>query len=244
MVLAHTALETFLKTSHQTTVCSRTKTLSLIIAASFVLAGCVTTPKSLNPQLESGYLQGYGRLQPVQSPEEGVEIYRYKNPKINASDYNAVIIDPVVIYQTATADAAGNGLSEETLYQVRQKITQNIRQDVAKRTKVVDKPGPGVAHVSIAITGAQTLSEGFRPTDLIPIRAVLNLASKATGLDEKNAMLVVEAKVNDSESGELIGEALYTVSGASFRRQAGSIEAFEELADKWVQTALRMAAGR
>lgn len=235
-------------TTHLTSPSARTlgtlRTLGLLVAASFVLAGCVTTQKSLNPQLESGYLQGYGRLQPVESPEEGVEIYRYKNPKIDASKYKAVIIDPVIIYQTATADAAGNGLTEETLYRVRQQITQNIRQDVAKRTKVVDKPGPGVAHVSIAITGAQTLGEGFKPTDLIPVRAILNAASKATGLDEKNAMLVVEAKVNDSQSGELIGEALYTVSGASFRRQAGSVEAFEELADKWVQTALRMAAGR
>lgn len=220
------------------------KALGLLVAASFVLAGCGTTQKNLNPQLESGYLQGYGRLQPVASPEEGVEIYRYKNPKIDVSKYDAVIIDPVVIYQTATADAAGNGLTEETLYRVRQQITQNIRKDVARRVKVVDKPGPDVAHISIAITGAQTLGEGFKPTDLIPVRAVLNVASKAAGLDEKNAMLVVEAKVNDSQSGELIGEALYTVSGASFRMQASSVEAFQELADKWVQTALRMAAGR
>lgn len=223
---------------------SLTVKLGLLVGASLVLVGCASAPKSLNPQLESGYLQGYSRLEPVASPEEGVEIYGYRNPKVDISKYNAVIIDPVVIYQTATADAAGNGLSEETLYGVRQQITQNIRKDVAKRTKVVDKPGPGVAHVSIAITGAQTLSDGFRPTDLIPVRAVLNVASKATGLDEKNAMLVVEAKVNDSQSGELIGEALYTVSGASFRMQAGSVEAFEELADKWVQTALRVAAGR
>lgn len=218
--------------------------LGLVAVASIVLVGCGSSQKTLNPQLESGYLQGYGKLQPVASPEEGVEIYRYKNPKIDVSKYDAVIIDPVIIYQTATADAAGNGLSEETLYRVRQEITQSIRKDVAKRAKVVDQPGPGVAHVSIAITGAQTLGDGFRPTDLIPVRAVLNLASKATGLDDKNAMLVVEAKVNDSQSGELIGEALYTVSGESFRMQASSVEAFEKLADKWVQTALRMAAGR
>jgi len=223
---------------------SRLSKLGLLVAASLVVAGCATGTKTLDPQLESGYLDGYNRLQPVESPEEGVSIYRYKNPNVNMSQYNAVIIEPVVIYQTADADAAGNGLTPEALFKVRQQITQNIRADVAKRAKVVTEPGPGVANVSIAITGAQTLTDGFKPTDLIPVRAVLNVASKATGLDEKNAMLVIEAKVNDSQSGELIGQALYTVSGESFRMEASSVEAFEKLADKWIKTALTMAAGR
>jgi len=223
---------------------SRLSKLGLLIAASLVVAGCATGTKSLDPQLESGYLDGYNRLQPVESPEEGVSVYRYKNPNVNMSQYNAVIIEPVVIYQTADADAAGNGLTPEVLFKVRQQITQNIRADVAKRAKVVTEPGPGVANVSIAITGAQTLTDGFKPTDLIPVRAVLTVASKATGLDEKNAMLVIEAKVNDSQSGELIGQALYTVSGESFRMETSSVEAFEKLANKWVKTALSMAAGR
>jgi len=34
------------------------------------------------------------------------------------------------------------------------------------------------------------------------------------------------------------------VSGESFRMQSSSVEAFEKLADKWVQTVLRVAAGR
>lgn len=218
--------------------------LGLVIAASLVVAGCATGTKTLDPQLESGYLDGYSRLQPIESGEEGVSIYRYKNPNVDFSKYDAVIIEPVVIYQTADADAAADGLSEQTLYQVRQQITDSIRTAVAKQAKVVTQPGPDVANVSIAITGAQTLSDGFKPTDLIPVRAVLNVASKATGLDSKNALLVVEAKVNDSQSGELIGQALYTVSGESFRMESSSVEAFEKLADKWVKTALRVAAGR
>jgi hypothetical protein len=217
---------------------------ALLVATTFLVAGCATGTKSLNPQLESGYLDGYNKLQPIESPEAGVAIYRYKNPNVNLSQYDAVIIEPVVIYQTADADAAAGGLDEQTLFKVRQQITQSIRADVGNRAKVVTEPGPGVANVRIAITGAQTMTDGFKPTDLIPVRAVLNVASKATGLDSKNAMLVVEAKVNDSQTGELIGQALYTVSGESFRMESSSVQAFEKLADKWVKTALRVAAGR
>jgi hypothetical protein len=215
------------------------------VAISAVLVGCASQKTGLDPKLESGYLGGsaYGRLQPVDSPDEGVKIYRYKNPNADFAKYKSVIIDPVVIYQTATADAAGNGISEQTIYQVRQEITNSLKESVAKRAKVVDKAGAGVARISIAITGAQTLSDGFRPTDLIPVRAVLNVASKAAGINEKNAMLVVEAKVVDSQTGGLLGEAVYTVSGEQFRLESNSVEAFRNLAQKWVQTALRVAAG-
>ena len=98
--------------------------------------------------------------------------------------------------------------------------------------------------MSIAITGAQALGDGFKPTDLIPVRAVLGLASNAAGVNSKNAVLVVEAKVNDSQSGKLLGEALYVVSGETFRLESSSVEAFQKLAEKWVQTAVRVAAGR
>lgn len=215
------------------------------VTMSAVLAGCAGQKAGLDPKLESGYLGGaaYGRLQPVESPDEGVKIYRYKNPNADIAKYKSVIIDPVVIYQTATADAAGNGISEQAIYQVRQEITNSLKESVSRRAKVVNQPGPGVARISIAITGAQTLGDGFRPTDLIPVRAVLNVASKAAGVDQKNAMLVVEAKVVDSQTGGLLGEAVYTVSGEQFRLESSSVEAFRSLAQKWVQTALRVAAG-
>jgi hypothetical protein len=69
----------------------------------------------------------------------------------------------------------------------------------------------------------------------------MKVASEAAGVDSKNAMIVVEAKVQDSVSGQLLGEAVYTVAGESFRLQSSSVEAFQALAAKWVKTALREA---
>ena len=111
------------------------------------------------------------------------------------------------------------------------------------RFNIVDKPGPGVARVSIAITGAQTMGEGFKPRDLVPVSAILNLASKATGVDSKKPFLVVEAKLQDSVTGKILGESVYTVEGETFRLESSSAEAFKELAVKWVRTALQVAAG-
>jgi hypothetical protein len=220
--------------------------MTAAVALSVVLVGCASTSKTIDPAFESGYLgsAAYSRLQPISSPDDGVQIYGYKNPTVNIDKYKAVIIDPVVVYQTATQDAQGKGISEQTIYQVKQAITESLKADVAKHVKVVTKSGADVARVSIAITGAQALGDGFKPTDLIPVRAVLGLASNAAGVNSKNAVLVVEAKVNDSQSGKLLGEALYVVSGETFRLESSSVEAFQKLAEKWVQTAVRVAAGR
>jgi hypothetical protein len=219
---------------------------AVVLASAAVLSGCGSTQK-LDPQNQSGFLGSgeYAQLQPIESPDDGVKIYRYINPKANLSQYNKVIVEPIVLYQTAEADAQGEkGISEQTIFQVRQALTDKLRESLRNRDRLATAPGPGVATLTIAITGAQALGDGFRPTDLIPVRAVLGLASKATGLNSKNPVLVIEAKGNDSRTGELLGEALYVVSGESFRMQVDSVQAFQSLAEKWVQTALRVAAGR
>lgn len=212
-----------------------------VVLTSLVLAGC-GAGAGLSADKQSGFLDGsYSRLQQVESPEDGVNIYRYKNPTFKMSDYKGVIINPVVIYQTATADTADKGITEETIYKVRQEIDSTLKRGASERFNVVTNPGPGIARVSIAITGAEAMGEGFKPRNLMPISAVMKVASEAAGVDSKNAMIVVEAKVQDSVSGKLLGEAVYTVAGESFRLQSSSVEAFQALASKWVTTALREA---
>ncbi len=132
------------------------------------------------------------------------------------------MIDPVMLYQTALRNEGNKGISEETIYQTRLIIDENIKSKAAHRFNVVDKPGLGVARISIAITGAEVEGEGFKPRNLVPISAVLTVAQKATGLDSKTAVLVVEAKLRDSVTGKLLGEGVYTMSSDTFRMESGT----------------------
>ena len=54
--------------------------------------------------------------------------------------------------------------------------------------------------------------------------------------------MLVESKITDSQSKELIGEGLATVQGESFRTGAGSVESFVAMAQKVVRAALETAA--
>ncbi len=212
-----------------------------LVLSVFVLAAC-GGQAGLSQDQQSGFLgSDYSRLKPVQGTEDGVNIYRYKSPSFNLSDYKGVMIDPVVIYQTATAETAKNGVTEETIYQIRRDIDATLVRGASQRFNVLKEPGPGVARISVAITGAEAMGEGFKPRNLMPISAVMKVASDAAGVNSKTAMIVVEAKLQDSVSGRLLGEAVYTVSGDSFRLESSSSEAFKEAAVKWVQAALREA---
>jgi hypothetical protein len=214
-----------------------------VILGAFFLSAC-TTNAGLSPDKHSGFLgESYDRLQPVPTSQAGVNIYRYKNPAFDISKYKGVMIEPVVIYQTASADAAAQGITAENLRNIHREIDATLDRDAREHFNVVKKPGPGIARVSVAITGAQALGDGFKPRNLVPVSAVLTMASMAAGVQNKNALIVVEAKLQDSVSGMTLGQALYTVSGENFRLQSSSDPAFEALAAKWVRTALGQAVG-
>lgn len=221
----------------------RMRTIALASTAALVLAACGTT--GLTETQKSGFLTSteYNRLQPVASPAPGVQLYRYISPGFNRSDWKAVMIDPVILFQTALKNQGKKGLSEETIYQTRMLIDSELKEKAARRFNVVDKPGPGVARLSIAITGAEIEGDGFKPWNVVPVSAVLFAAQKAAGVDSKTPSLVVEAKMRDSVSGKILGEGVYVMSGETFRMESSSPEAFQKLAIDWVTTAVRVAAG-
>ena len=212
-------------------------------AAALALTACAG--KGLSPEQKSGFLTSaeYNRLQEVDSPAPGVKLYRYVSPDFDRSQLKGVMIDPVVLYQTALKKEGQKGLSEETIYQTRMILDQQLKEKAAKRFNVVNTPGPGVGRLSVALTGAVIEGDSLKPRNIMPISAVLFAAQKVTGVDSKTPSFVVEAKLRDSVSGKVWGEGVYVMSGETFRMESSSAEAFQKLAIDWVTTAIRVAAG-
>lgn len=215
----------------------------IVASATALLAACGGA--GLSDADRSGFLTSaeYNRLQNVGSPAPGVNVYRYVSPDFNRSDWKGLMIDPVMLYQTALKGDGKKGLTDETIYQTRLIIDRELREKAAHRFHVVDKTGPNIARLSVAITGAEVEGQGFKPWNAIPISAVLFAAQKASGLDSKTPMLVVEAKLRDSVTGKVLGEGVYTMAGETFRTESSTPEAFQKLAIDWVTTAVRVASG-
>ena len=188
---------------------------------------------------QSGFIPDYSLLQKVDGPK-GSQIYRYRKTGVAPENFNAVLIDPVVLNQ---ASPEGQ-LTADVLTQTRTALDQHIRESVAARgMKIVTEPGPGVLRVSVAISGAELETEGFKPRNILPISAVMKLASKATGMESKTPTLLVESKLVDTQTQDLVGAGMITIAGESFRSEAGTVEGFQALTKRVVQVATQLASG-
>ena len=194
---------------------------------------------------ETGFLPSadYQRLKKVDDPDKGVTLYRYLNPDFDASQYSKIMIDSVMIYQTAFDEPSGESLSEERLYQARQFIDSELKARAKKRFPVVYEAGPDTLRFSIAITGMAVEAEGFKPRNILPVSAVLFAVKKATDLDNKSMVLVVEAKARDSLTGTIMGEGVFTLTGDKFRQVNDTGEVLKKMAVEWAATAVRLTTG-
>lgn len=214
------------------------KLLGTSLVLSILLSGCASNQSSNSQPAPSGFLPDYSLLQPITSPA-GTQIYTYKIPSFTRSNYQAVIIAPVILYQTATT----NGVTNDQIQAARTNIANGIAAMVSKKAMVTNTPGPGVAQLSLAITGASLQGEGFKPRNLMPISAAVTLASNATNLNNKTPVMVVELKFTDSITGQLLSETVSTISGEQFRSGSSTAAEFTQLAQTWVHQALSYSLG-
>ena len=183
---------------------------------------------------DSGFFADTSLLQPVNSPE-GTKAFRYTSTKFDPSNYQAVMIDSVLINQSGVNDK----ITADTMEKTRATLEDGIKQKIAKVIALTDKAGPGTLKVNVSISGADVAGEGFKPRNILPVSAVLKLASKAAGKDKKTAMLLIESKVSDSVSGELLKATMLTISSDSFRDQADADQELTALAKKVVDMAMK-----
>ena len=183
---------------------------------------------------DSGFFSDISLLQPINSPD-GSKAFRYTSTKFDPSNYQAVMIDSVLINQAGVSDK----VTADTMEKTRATLEDGIKQKIGKVIALTDKAGPGILKVNVAISGADVAGEGFKPRNILPVSAVLKLATKAAGKDKKTAMLLIESKVTDSVSGELLKATMLTISSDSFRDQADADQELTGLAKKVVDMAMK-----
>ena len=218
------------------------KILSLIYSVILIsfIAGCSNTPKlASEPMPRSGFLPNYALLQPVNISHADTRIWRYRKPGISPTSYTAVILDPIYLNQSATKEISPEAISQAQIaLQDSMVAAVNARGNI----KIVTSPGPGVARFTVGITGAESSTDSLQPWNFTPIGLAVSAATYAGGVNSKTPALLVESKITDSQSKELLGEGLVTVQGESFRTASGSIDSFIEMAKKVVRVAMEVSA--
>jgi len=215
-------------------------TLALSISVVAILAACSNTTKlASEPMPKSGFLPNYSLLQPVATSQSDVRIWKYRIAGVSPSAYTAVILDPIYLNQNATQQ-----ITSDSINQAKVSLQASMLEAVQGRgnIKIVTQPGPGVARISIGITGAESSNDYLKPWNFTPIGLATNAAAFAGGVNSKTPAMVVESKIVDSQSKVLLGEGLVTIQGESFRTGSGSVESFVAMAKKVVLAAMETSA--
>jgi len=211
-----------------------------IISAVAILVSCSNTPKLAAERMpRSGFLQDYSLLVPMYTIEADTRIWRYRKDGINPSMYTGVILEPIYLNQNATKD-----VSAESIAKAKATLQASMINSINARgnLKIVTEPGPGVVRVAAGITGAESSNDYLKPWNFTPIGLATNAAAFAGGVNSKTPALVVENKITDSRTNEILGMGLVTIQGESFRTASGSVDSFIAMAQKAVRVALETSA--
>lgn len=210
------------------------------ISLAIVLAACSNTTKlASEPMPRSGFLPNYSVLVPMATNQSDTRIWRYRKAGVNPGNYTAVILDPIYLNQSATKEVSAEAISQAQItLQDSMVAAVNSRGNI----RIVNVPGPGVARITVGITGAENSADSLQPWNFTPIGLAVNAAAFAGGVNSKTPALLVESKITDSQSKELLGEGLVTIQGESFRTGSGSVESFIEMAKKVVRVAMETSA--
>lgn len=207
--------------------------IGVVVTSIIIACSSETPPNGRTP----GFLMDYTQLKPIANPAKGQHIYVYTAPYVKRSDYHAVIIDPVLIYQSATE----SGITEEKITKAKINIAESVKKLVATMFPITKVPGPGVARIQVAITGAMLERDGFKPRYLIPVAAVIKLTTMAVGLDNKTPVLMIETKTTDSHTGKLLRSTVTIIHGEKFRMDVHTPEEFVAAAKIWINQAITYA---
>ena len=209
-------------------------------AAAITLAACSNAPKLATESMpRSGFLPDYNLLVPMATNDKDTRVWRYRISGVNPGSYTAVILDPIYLNQSATKDVSLDVINKaKAALQASMVEAVNARGNI----RIVTKPGPGVARISVGITGAESSTDSLQPWNFTPIGLAMSAAAYAGGVNSKTPAMLVESKITDSQSKEVIGEGLVTIQGESFRTGGGSVESFVGMAKKVVKVALETSA--
>lgn len=213
--------------------------LVVMASATTILSACGSAPQlASEPMPESGFLPDYAVLAPVSTAMPDVRIWRYRKPGVDAASYTAVILDPIYLNQGVTEN-----VTQAAIDNAKSTLQASMVDAVKSKAgiKLTDQPGPNVARISVAITGAESSADGLKPWNFTPVGLAMNAAAYVGDVNAKTPAMLVESKLTDSQTGEVIGEGLVTVQGDSFRTNSGSVDSFVAMAKKVVQAAMQSA---
>lgn len=215
------------------------KVCALAIAAA--LAACASpAPEKTAAEQNSGFLQDYSRLT-WGKDAKGNEVRTWASSKLSPSNYNAVLLEPLIFYPEpkATEQVSAGELTKMVAY-----ANEALRRELDKRFVLVNQPQPGAIRLRGAISGVVAQEEGLSAYQYVPIAFVATMASRAVSGTPQRAFVLSESEVTDSTTGEALALRVKAGTGAGGKlkelsgKQQLTLEMVKPLIDELAAAAL------
>jgi uncharacterized protein DUF3313 len=183
----------------------------------------------------SGFLKDYSKLHPAADDTEATLAY-FASDKAKFKSYKKVWLEPVEVWRGEKSDA--KDLDKEDADYVSQYLWSRVDEELRKDYLVVRGAGPGVMRVRIGITEA---GKGIPVVDNLtaayPAAMVLSKGKKYIGGTESFVgKASIEVEVTDSETGELLAEAVDRRGGGKYAwKPLSRWEDFEQASAYWAK---------
>jgi Protein of unknown function (DUF3313) len=180
-----------------------------LIAAFLGSAACADTKQARTVE-RLGFLKDLYPKMVEGNEDAGESLLIYKSPRIAEippNTYKKFMLDPVLVFRGPRSKM--EGISQEQAQLMADTFYALIYQEVSKDYEMVDKPGADTLRAQVAMTH---LEESWPMLDVVSsIPAPMNflaagslLKTIATGKPAFKGEAVIEAKVTDSQTGEVL----------------------------------------
>ncbi len=200
----------------------------------FAIALCVVALPVFASDAPSGFLSDYGRL-----AKEGSIRARYLGYTApGAADVKrpTVYVAPLGRFPVA---ATFGDLDSALVSSVLTYAEQQLRSQLAVRTRVVDDKVAADVTLEVALTALGAQPEGKTALDLVPLRLVTGVAKTAAMGKVLEAVAVMEMRLSQSATSHILRESKHELIGDSIGRADSektrmSLVALKPALDKWV----------
>jgi hypothetical protein len=184
---------------------AKTVSALVLLACAWFAAPAGAQDKAAPAPQYSGFLGDYARLTP--NPDNP-KTRRWINKDFDFKPYTQILLDPVEVWVSPTSEY--KGAAPDVLKRMADDFTASFKKALQPGYTLVDKAGPGVLHIRLAITGINLVKPDFKPTDALPIVFLFRAASGASSA--KNVVLTGEMEVLDPDN-KVVAAALATGTG-------------------------------
>jgi hypothetical protein len=181
----------------------------LLITGILTIAGCGATKQARTVE-RLGFLKDLYPRMTEGDESVGESLLIYKNPRvalIAPNTYKKFMLDPVLVFRGPQSKM--QGITQDQAQLMADTFYALIYQEISKDYEMVDKPSADALRAQVAITH---LEESWPMLDVVStIPAPMNvlaagslLKNVATGKPAFKGEAVIEAKVTDSQTGEVL----------------------------------------